>query len=82
MSISMIICGSCAQPAVHGVAFNFPSYVCTECTWHGWVVFYISRNSTSCNFDDTFSNSSYNITNGALNGFVLYSQSTGVTAVS
>ena len=58
----------------YGVAFNYPNYVCTECIWHGWVIFIFLGIAPVVILMILLATLHTNITNGALNGFVLYSQ--------
>ena len=67
------ICGSCADQA-YGIAINSPNFICAECKPIGIAVFIFLQLFPSLIMMIVLAVLHINITNGNLNGFVLYSQ--------
>ena len=67
------LCGKCREG--YGVAFNSPDFVCTECnSYTGWVIFLLLEIVPVFIMMCAMTILHINITNGWLNGYVLYSQ--------
>ena len=67
------MCGSCNDTG-YGVAINSPYYICTECPWYGGAIFVLIELVPVLIMMIILAVLHINITNGNLNGFILYSQ--------
>ena len=67
------MCGSCDPGDAYGVAFNFPYFICTKCEWYG-IILVLLELVLVLLVMIILSVLHINITNGHMNGFILYSQ--------
>ena len=66
-------CGRCAADR-YGVAFNYPNFICAKCEPHGWALFIFLQLVPLWIMMILLAVLHINITNGGLNGYILYSQ--------